>query len=257
MRASAHSWIVVAIAAVAATVAIPPLTYAQVPTDSAARPYRLDGSLLRAGQSVYQTTIERSAAPVSTGWRTVTLSETTYGTTPAWLLLETRVAAGPTSTDSLILARADLRPLHWGSMLGEARVGLEFSGDSVFGAVSAPQGRRSLAVATAPGLIVNQAMLETALRTLALRTDWVDSTLSLSLTMGGAITVPTTLVVSAEEEIRVPAGTYECWVVVASAAEARATYWVAKRERVVVQSVQVLASMADARVVGQLIRTSP
>jgi hypothetical protein len=254
VRTSPHPRIVAA--AIAAIVALPRLTAAQVPTDTALRPFRIDGSVLRAGQSVYQTTIERSGAPVAIGWRTVTLSETTYGNMPAWLLLETRVAAGPTSTDSLIVGRADLRPLHWGSILGEARIGLEFSGDSVFGAVSAPQGRRSVAVATAPGLIVNQAMLEAALRTLSLRTDWVDSTVSLSLTMGGATTVPTTLMVSAEEEIRVPAGTYECWVVVASAAEGRATYWVAKRERVVVQSVQVLASPADARVVGQLIRTS-
>ena len=230
---------------------------AQVPVDSQPRQFRFDGSLLRSGQVVYQTSIERAGAPPTVGWRTITLSETMYGTSPGWLLLETRVAAGPTSTDSLIVARADLRPLHWGSLLGDARIGLEFAGDSVFGAVSAPQGRRSVAVSVPAGLLVNQAMLEVALRTLALRTEWVDSTVSLSITMGGATTVPTTLTVSAEEQIRVPAGTYDCWVVSASAGEGRATYWVAKRERVVVQSVHVLASMADTRVVGHLIRATP
>jgi hypothetical protein len=229
----------------------------QTPPDTAVRHFKLDTSAVRPGQVLYQTTIERSGAPLSTGWRTITMSETTYGGTPTWLVLETRIAAGPTATDSLILTRADLRPVHWGSMLGEARIGLEFAGDSVFGAVSAPQGRRSVAAVAPPGLVANQAMLELVLRALPLRTEWVDSTVSLTLTMGGAATVPTNLAVTSEEQIKVPAGSFDCWVVVASAADARATYWVAKRERVVVQSVQTLPNMGDTRVVGQLIRSTP
>jgi hypothetical protein len=232
-------------------------SFAQTPTDTAARHFKLDTSVVRAGQVLYQTTIERGGAPVSTGWRTITTSETTYGGTPSWLVLETRIAAGPTATDSLILTRADLRPVHWGSMLGDARVGLEFAGDSLFGAVSAPQGRRSVAAVAPQGLVANQAMLELALRALPLRAEWVDSTVSLSLTMGGATTVPTKLVVTSEEQIKVPAGSFDCWVVVASAGDARATYWVAKQERLVVQSVQTLPSMGDTRVVGQLIRSAP
>jgi len=230
---------------------------AQVPTDSVPHQFRLDGRSLRAGQLVYQTSVERDSITPVIGWRTITLAETNYGGSATWLLLETRVAVGPTLTDSLILARADLRPIHWSSLLGDARIGLEFSGDSLFGAVSAPQGKRSVVSPTPPGLIVNQSMLELALRVLPLKVGWVDSTLSLSVTMGGTAAVPTNLSVSGEEQIRVPAGTFDSWVVVASAGQARATYWVPKQERLVVQSVQTLSTADNARVVGQLIRLSP
>ena len=230
---------------------------AQVPTDSVPHQFRLDGSTIRAGQVVYQTSVERDSIAPVVGWRTLTLSETSYGGTAAWLLLETRVALGPTLTDSLILVRSDLHPVHWSSLLGDARIGLEFSGDSLFGAVTAPQGKRSVAVGSPAGLLVNQAMLELALRVLPLRLEWVDSTLSLSVTLGGAQAVPTNLSVTGEAQVKVPAGTFDCWVVVATAGQARATYWVAKQDRLVVQSVQTLSTADNARVVGQLIRLSP
>lgn len=242
---------------ISAALALAGALSAQVPTDTVPHQFRLDGSTVRAGQVVYQTSIERDSLAPVVGWRTITLAETTYGTAPAWLVLETRVALGPTLTDSLIVSRNELRAAHWSSLLGDARIGLEFSGDSLFGAVAAPQGKRSVAASAPPGLLVNQAMLELALRTLPLRLDWVDSTGSLSVTMGGVTTIPTTLTVTGEEEIRAPAGTFECWIVGATAGQARATYWVAKRERVVVQSVQYLSTPDNARIVGQLIRLAP
>jgi hypothetical protein len=230
---------------------------AQVPTDTVPHLFRLDGTAIRGGQLVYQTSVERDSITPVVGWRTITLAETSYGGSAAWLLLETRVAVGPTLTDSLIVGRADLRPVHWSAQLGDARIGLEFSADSLFGAVTAPQGKRSVVAPAPPGLLVNQSMLELALRVLPLKLGWADSTQSLSVTMGGASAVPTNLAVSGEEQIRVPAGTFDSWVVVAAAGQARATYWVAKQERIVVQSVQTLSTADNGRVVGQLIRLSP
>jgi hypothetical protein len=213
--------------------------------------------MVHSGQLVYQTTVQRDTTTMATGWRTITVSETAYGGAAGWLLLETRVAIGPATTDSLVVTRSDFRPMHWGSSQGEARVSVEFAGDSLFGAVSAPSARRSVVSAAPSGLLVNQAMLEVALQALPLQLGWRDSTASVSLTIGGAAIIPTNLVVSAEESIRVPAGSFDCLVVGASAGEARATYWVAKREHIVVQSVQTIATMGDARVVGQLIRLTP
>jgi hypothetical protein len=79
-------------------------------------------------------------------------------------------------------------------------------------------------------------MLETTLRFLPLQGAWEDSTLTLSITLNGNALVPTRLSVIGEDRIRVPAGTFDCWVVAVHADPARGLYWVTKRDPIVVRS---------------------
>jgi hypothetical protein len=95
-------------------------------------------------------------------------------------LLETRIGDGIPAADSLLAGIVDLHPIHWSSTLGGARLAAEFRGDTVFGATSAPSGRRSMVAAVPSGTMISSAMLETVLRLLPLTTGWEDSTGTLS-----------------------------------------------------------------------------
>jgi hypothetical protein len=107
------------------------------------------------------------------GQRDLTLTDTTYAGTPAWLLVETRTGVVP-AAESLYLAR-DLRPIHWASTLGQARLGLEFVGDSILGATTSPLGRRSIVAPSKPDVIVSVGMLELLLPLLPLEQRDTDS----------------------------------------------------------------------------------
>jgi len=226
----------------------------QAAPDSAVHRFHVDASGLRPSQFVYQTTLDRAGATTPLGLRTVTVSETNYAGAPAWLLVETRIGDAVPSADSLTTTRADLRPVHWSSTLGSARVALEFAGDSVFGVVSAPQGRRSIVAGAPGGVLVNASMLETVLRLLPFQAGWQDSTISLSLTLAGATTSRTQLALAGEERLTVPAGAFECWVVTANTDTAHATFWISKRDATIVQSTQTIGSSADGRLTYALAR---
>jgi hypothetical protein len=223
------------------------------PVDSTVRRFRIDASSLRAGQFVYQLTLERDTAVTPIGTRIVSVSEFAYGTALDWLILETRSGATTAAADSLIVTRTDLQPVHWGSTLGGARLGAEFVGDSLYGAASAPQGKRSLVATLRPGVVVNAAMLETALRLLPIQAGWQDSTTTLAVSLAGVSSLPTQLAVIGDDRVRVPAGTFDCWIVAVDAEAAHASYWVTKRDAMVVKSAQ---SVDAGRLVSVLARAT-
>jgi hypothetical protein len=228
---------------------------AQVPvTDTTQHRFHLDASTLRPGQFTYETSLERNATTTILGSRTVTVARTTYNGSSAWLLLETRTTNGILSTDSLIADVSGLHPLHWSSTQGLARLAAEFRGDTVFGATSAPPGRRSIVSVIPSGTMVSSAMLETALRLLPLQTAWEDSTTVLSLTLSNTSIVPTRLSVMGEDRVRVPAGTFDCWVVAVHADQARGLYWVSKTDAQVVRSALDVPSLGGAQLVSTLTR---
>lgn len=195
---------------------------------------------------------------VPVGGRTVSAGEATYQGSAAWLLLETRTTERGLATDSLLVRRDDLHPLHWGATLGPARLSAEFVADTaVFGATSGPTGRRSVVTNVPAGALVSGAMLETMLRLLPLQPGWHDSTVAVSVTLGSDLLLPTTLSVVRQDTVSVPGGTFDCWVVDARAAGAETLYWVSKQNPVVVRSIEALPNMGGARLVTELTRVLP
>ncbi len=218
-----------------ATSAVP--ARAQTPvTDSTIQRSHINAAALVPGQFIYQTSLERDSGTAVLGFRTVSAAQVPYGGSPAWLLLETRVGDGIPATDSLFAAIGTLSPMHWASTLGGARLGLEFRADSAFGGTIAPAGRRSMIAAVPAGTLVSAAMLETVLRVLPLQSGWEDSTTTLSVSLSASAVLPTRLSVIGEDRVRVPAGTFDCWVVAVHADPARGLYWVTKRDPIVVRS---------------------
>jgi hypothetical protein len=222
--------------------------------DNAPRRFRIPAAVISPGQFVYQTTLERNAGTVVLGTRTVSVSQTSYAGSPAWLLLETRSGDGIPAADSLLAGIVDLHPIHWSSTLGGARLAAEFRDDTVFGAMSAPSGRRSMVASVPSGTMVSGPMLETVLRLLPLQTGWEDSTGTLTVSLSGNTVVPTRLYVVGEDRIQVPAGTFDCWVVGVRADLARGLYWVTKQDPTVVRSVLDVPTLGGAQLVSSLTR---
>jgi hypothetical protein len=236
-------------------VAVAHVAGAQVQSgDPAPRRFHIPAAVIAPGQFVYETTLERGAGTTVLGTRTVAVSQTAYAGAPAWLLLETRSGDGIPAADSLLAGIVDLHPIHWSSTLGGARLAAEFRGDTVYGATSAPSGRRSMVATVPSGTLISSSMLETVLRLLPLQTGWEDSTGTLSISLNGNSVVPTRLSVVSEESVRVPAGTFDCWVVAVHADPGRGLYWVTKRDPIVVRSVLDVPTLGGAQLVSNLTR---
>jgi len=222
--------------------------------DNAPRRMRIPAAVIAPGQFVYQTTLERNAGTTVLGTRTVSVSQTTYAGSPAWLLLETRVGDGIPAADSLFAGIADLHPIHWSSTLGGARLAAEFRGDTVFGATSSPAGRRSMVAVVPNGTMVSGPMLETVLRLIPFQAGWEDSTGTLSISLNGNVVLPTRLYVVSEDRVRVPAGTFDCWVIAVHADPGRGLYWVTKQDPIVVRTALDVPTLGGAQLVSSLTR---
>jgi hypothetical protein len=225
-------------------------------TTASARRFRIPAAPLGPGQFTYETTLERGSGTTVIGTRTSTVSASSYAGAPAWLLVEARSGDGVNSTDTLFAGLTDLHPIHWSSSLAGARLAAEFRGDTVFGATSAPSGRRSMVLSIPSGTLVSGSMLEAALRVLPLQTGWEDSTSTLSVSLANNSVIPTRLSVIGEDRVRVPAGTYDCWVVAVHADPGRGLYWVTKQNPIVVRSAIDVPSMGGAQLVSALTRTT-
>ena len=97
-------------------------------------------------------------------------------------------------------------------------------------------------------------MLETMLRLLPLSITWEDSASVLSVSVSSNTTLPARLAVIGEDRVRVPAGTFDCWVVSVRADPARGMYWVTKQDPIVVRSAIDVPSMGTAQLVSALTR---
>ena len=195
---------------------------AQVPTaDTTQHRFDLDATTLRPGQFVYETTLERDASTTILGSRTVTVSRTTYNGVAAWLLLETRSATE--FRDRFALCRRDaLHPLHWSSTQGLARLGVEFRGRH--GVWCDERARRAPSIVTVDSERNDRQRRDArdGAAPAALQTGWEDSIAALSITLGRTTVVPSRLAVIGEDRVRVPAGTFDCWVVGGHAERRRA-----------------------------------
>ena len=223
------------------------------PVDTSQRKSAIDPKLLTSGSFVYDMSLERDASTTPLGSRTVSVSTTTYAGAPAWLMLETRIGERIASTDSLFVDPA-LHPLHWSAILGQARLAAEFRGDSAYGATSGPPGRRSIVMAVLPRTVASGAMLESLLRIEPIQLGWEDTVATLSVSLTGASVSPTRLYVVSEDQVRVPAGTFDCWVVAAQSEGSKGLYWVTKRDPIVVRSTLDVPALGGAQLVSALSR---
>ena len=218
---------------------IPLALGAQDTTASYRHVLALDISRAKAWQRSYDIVIQGTDSSQVIGQRDVSFLPAQYGGNPVWLLVETRTGIVP-AAESLYLA-PDMRPVHWSSSLGAARLGAEFAGDSIFGATTTPAARHSLLLVGRPDLLVSMAMIEALLPMLPLAPGWADSAAVLTVDAASGAVLPAELSVVAEEEIRVDSVTMRpSWVVSVRAEEGSELLWVDKESGEILRVQQQL-----------------
>jgi hypothetical protein len=219
------------------------------PIDTLAPFERPVGTPLRTGASTYRLSLLRDAGPTALGERTVEVTETLVGGTPAWLIAERRTGTAVPTTDSLWLARSDLSPLRWVGTVDRTQLAASFAHDSIFGALQSYAGRSSFAAPMLPGVLVTPGMTERIVELLPLRAGYHAAASLLLVDTGTPRALPAELSVEREERVRTSAGEADCWVVTLRAGAMEERMWVEKSRRLVVRTEQVTST---GRVVSEL-----
>ena len=236
----------------AAICATPRGGWSQAPSLTVVRPdsvlHRLpiDGARLRAGRLVYRTALVKDSVASFSADLQVDVAETQYAGAAGWLFTQVGQQGTSMFSDSLIVSRSELRPLHWTAALGAARLAAEFTPDTIFGAMSSPLGRQNIVIGNRADLLPNMTSVDMVLTSLPLSLGWRDSIHVLVVDAGGAAITMGALAVEGEEHIIVPAGEYDCWVVSLETERGAARYWVSKESPLVIRSEQVLPQLNGA-----------
>jgi hypothetical protein len=208
------------------------------PTDTLVPFERPLGTPLRTGASTYRLSLLRDAGPTALGERSVEVTETLLGGTPAWLIAERRTGTAVPTTDSLWLARSDLSPLRWTGTIDRTQLAASFAHDSIFGALQSYAGRSSFAAPTLPGVLVTPGMTERIVERLPLRAGYHAAASLLLVDTGTPRALPAEILVEREERVRTSAGEAECWVVMLRAGAMEERMWVEKGGKGVVRTEQ-------------------
>jgi hypothetical protein len=220
-------------------------------------PHRLtlDASRVQPAQALYRVTLVRDSVSSPIGDQHFTISAVDYAGTPALLLARDGIQGVAATSDSLVVRRDDLRPLHWIAVHGVARVAAEFTADSIFGAMSSPLGKQNIVLPNRPDIVVNVMAVDAMIAALPLTPTWRDSVSLLLLDSGGSVETPATLAVEGEEHITVPAGDYDCWIVSVEAERGSERLWVTKQGQIVVRAEQVLPDLGGAILTRVLVQS--
>ena len=215
----------------------------------------IDSTRLQPGHFVYRSVLLRDSSTTIIGDQQFVISPMDYAGTPAWLLARNGAQGVAMASDSLVVRRADLRPLHWSSTLGVARLAAEFTPDTVFGAMTSPLGKQTLIIPNRADLLVNPMAVDAVLAAVPLAAAWRDSASMLVVDAGGTAIAPATLEVEGEEHVVVPAGEYDCWIVSVGTERGAERLWVAKQGQLVVRAEQVLPQLGGAILQRTLVQT--
>jgi hypothetical protein len=146
------------------------------------------------------------------------------------------------AVESLYVA-PDLRPLHWSSVLGPARLGAEFVGDSIYGAMTSPTGKQNIVAVGRPDLLVSAAMVEALLPLLPLTSTWTDSVGVLSVDLATTRIIAAELAAVGVEDLLVDSSsTRPTWVVTLRAGQLSVLYWVDRDTGAVLRVQQPLSA---------------
>jgi hypothetical protein len=197
----------------------------------------------------------RDSITSAVGDQRFSISSLDYAGTPAFLLAREGQEGVAVLSDSLVIRRGDLRPLHWISAHGVARLAAEFTPDSVFGAMSSPLGKQSVILPNRANLLVNAMAVDVMLSAVPLTSTWRDSATMLLIDSGGSAMTPVALSVDGEEHTSTPAGDYDCWIVSVETERGSERLWVTKQGQIVVRAEQILPELGGFTLTRLLVQS--
>jgi len=215
----------------------------------------VDATRIQPFGRMYDMIVHTRDSSIVIGQREVSLSAATYSNAPMWLLVETR--GGPIAVSESLFVTLGLRPAHWSSALGVARLGAEFVGDSIYGAVTTPAGKQNIVALGRPDLLVSASMPEMILPLLPLASTWADSVNVLSVDLGTTQVIPAELAVVGEDSFPLDSSTTQAaWVVALRSGDRHVLYWVDKADGTVLRVQQALPSHVGVELEYRLRRDS-
>lgn len=252
--------------AIALSMAAPPRLVAQsaqstqaaaVPSsaDTSLRRLSIDSTRVQPAHFLYRLSLTRDSVATALGDQRFTISTLDYAGTPGFLLARDGQQGVATLSDTLVIRRGDLRPLHWISSHGLARVAAEFTRDSIFGGISSPLGKQNVVLPNHANLLVNTMAVDLMLTAVPLTSTWRDSATMLLVDAGGSVITPATLSVDGEEHVSAPAGEYDCWIVSVETERGSERLWVTKQGQIVVRAEQILPELGGVTLTRLLVQS--
>ena len=223
--------------------------------DSSAHQLNVDASRIQPARFSYRLQIVRDTVTTLIGDQESSITAQDYAGTPAFLLARSGMQGVAATADSLVVRRDNLRPLHWIASHGAARAAVEFTPDSVFGAMTSPLGKQNVVLPNRADLLANAMAMDVVIGALPLGAAWRDSATMIVIDAGGSAITPVSLSVEGEEKITVPAGEFDCWIVSIESERASARLWLTKQGQIVVRSEQILPDVGGATLTRMLVQT--
>lgn len=188
------------------------------------------------------------STPQRIGFRTLSLTDTTYRGTPAWLVIDARQMHTVSYAESLYVARADLRPLYRIEHTPTGQTVSRYSTDSIRTMFDDDSGRVSVAMANEPGALATLYLVEGLVAASSLGPNWSASATLTAVDKHDSGVVPLTLRTVGDERIAVPDGLFDAWVVSLRLGKGQETFWVRKSDGVVLKEHLPVVGMAGASV---------
>lgn len=197
---------------------------------------------------VYALALQTGGTPERVGFRTLQVSSATFRGRPAWLVVDSRQMHELVQAESVYVAKADLAPLHRVEHTATGRSVTEFTRDSIrttFDDDSA--GHAVVSTRNEPGVIPTMEVLEALLGMSPLSADWSASARLAAIGRDGGGIVPVSTRTTGAEQVAIPDGAFDAWLVVLRVGKGEERIWVRKSDGVVVKEEIPVIGMPGAR----------
>ena len=188
------------------------------------------------------------STPQRIGFRTLSLTDTTYRGAPAWLVIDSRQMHTVTYAESLYVARSDLTPLYRVQHTPTGQSVSRYASDSirtVFDDDSA--GHAAVAMPAARGALPAFYLVEGLLSASPLGPNWSATARMTTVGRDTSGVVSLVLRTVGQEKINVPDGLFDAWVLTLTLGKSEETLWVRKSDGVLLREEVPVSGMAGAK----------
>lgn len=188
------------------------------------------------------------STPQRIGFRTLSLTDTTYRGAPAWLVIDSRQMHTVTYAESLYVARADLAPLYHVEHTPTGHTVSRYTRDSIRTAFDDDSaGHAEVAMAADRGALPTFYLVEALLSASPLGPNWSATARMTTIGRDTSGVVSITLRTVGQERIEVPDGSFDTWVLTLTLGKSEERLWVRKRDGVVLREEVPVSGMAGAK----------
>jgi hypothetical protein len=205
-------------------------------------------AMLAPSKRIYVARIFSEGQAHRLGFRTLELADGTYDGAKAWLLMDSRKIGTVELAESLYVAKATLEPLHRVVHTADQEIVTHYRADSVVTTFSGDSGVVRVALPGERDLVGNIYWLEPLFASLPLANGWKGSATTLFVGPNDHARVVMQLEVVGEENVFVPDGHFDCWMVNLQVGETQEHLWVRKSDRVLIKQDTPVAGIAGAKV---------